>query len=1018
NALIARHDSMRVTFDPGMTRQRIAPKLEIDVTFVDLTSLDPGEADAALDRERANDVDTPFDLVGGPLVRARLLKRAEDDHHFFLTVHHAVCDGWSSGTLLRRLAELYTAIRRGEDANLPPAMSLAEYVDWFEQYRSSDDYEADKDFWVDYIGTQFPVTDLPADRPRPPVKRTAAERTTRRIDGELLKGLREMAAAEGVTLFTLLLGSFECLLARLTDQDEVGLAVSIAGHVRFANRDLVAHAVNALPLRRPVARDGSFSDHLASTRAAFFDAFDHQDFSYGAIVRHSGAARDPSRTPLVSTTFNMDSPSGQLDMDGATAVPGSNPRRHEIFDAFINIVPHDDHLIIECTYDVALFDRATIDRRLEGWTIFLEGLVEVGPAVPVGQVGMVPATELHLLEQWNSTEADFGPPATIVSLLTETVNARPDSIAVVTDGRSLTYSELERSARTLASRLSRLGVGRGSMVGILCRPSVGMLTGIYGVLMTGAAYVPLDPEFPLERIRYVIDETQMDVVLSQAQLRHLLDDARLTVVDVEEHDFATTPDLEPAAPPEDVSPDDTAYVIYTSGSTGRPKGVMVKHGSVANLLRWMERALDVTTSDRLLVTKTIAFDASIVELFGGVIAGAGLVIPEDRDQTDPALLIQTIVDHDVSILQFVPTMLAVFLQEPRVSECRSVRLVACGGEPLPPELCRRFHDLLDAELANHYGPTENTVDATTFRCEAGDSLRPSIPIGRPIANVRIHILDRALNPLPVGVVGEICIAGAQVAKGYLNRPELTAERFVEEPGTDGEPMYRTGDLGRWLSDGTIEYLGRGDTQVKLRGYRIELGEIEAQLSEHPSVSSAAVVVDGNGPSRRLVAYVAGRNTQVDELRDWLRTRVPPYMVPTAWVNLDKMPTTVGGKVDRRALPTLGAPPNRGSVEFVAPSTPIEEEIAGIWEEVIGIDRVGTRDDFFDLGGHSLTAMQANARLRAAYDVEITLADFRTHSTVGDQALLVTQLLASEQLDDELMAAVLALGSSEDGGSEA
>jgi len=1008
--VIARHEALRVTFTIDLTRQRIAPDLTVDAPLLDLSELDDEAREAALEEHRAAEVETPFDLQAGPLVRVLLLRAGPEEHHLFLTVHHAVCDGWSSGTLLRDLTAAYTAESRGVAVDPPPAMQLSEYVDWFDRYRTSEGRGADERFWSEHVDGDFPTTDVPPDRPRPARRSHRADRRTLRLDADLIAGLRRLAAEEGSTLFGLLLGSFECLLARLTGSAEVGVGVSIAGHTQFPGRDLVAHCINLLPLRRAVDFNSSFSDHLATTQAAFLDAFDHQNLSYGAIVRNSGVRRDPARTPLVSTTFNMDSPAGPLDMDGAVAVPGSSPRRFENFDLFVNVVPDGDELIIECTHSVDLFDPGTIDRRIEGWATMLASLARSGAGIPVGELDVVPARELELLTEWNATRMERDEATTLVSLFRDAVERNASSIAVEFGERQVSYRELGELAARVARRLVDAGVGRGAMVGILCERSVELVASVHGVLMAGGAYVPLEPEHPAERTRHIVAETEMKVVLCQDRFRHLMSEREVLVVDVQEL-LAGNGDEEPMtlAP---VDPDDVAYVMYTSGSTGRPKGVANRHRGVVNQALSLDDRIGLGPADVVLHKTAFGFDPSVRELFWPLLSGARLVVAAPGEHRDPLYLIETTVRHGVTVIAFVPSMLRLFLDQPGARSCTSLRTVTCGGEALTRDLQDRFFSALpNAALYNLYGPTEAAVQVTAWRCRRDDALA-IVPIGAPMANTSIHILDDRMRRVPIGVPGEIYIGGVQVAAGYVNREDLTAARFIADPFDPEGRLYRTGDQARWLPDGQIDFIGRMDHQVKVRGMRIELGEIEAVLAEHPAVLEAAVTLrDDASGEPTLAAYVlprSGSTVEATEARDHLKRLLPRHMIPSSFTVLDTPPLTSSGKLDRRALPSPEQVDAESNGAYVAPRTDIEHEIAAMWSDVLGIDQVGTDTDFFDLGGHSLKLMQLAARIDQALGVRPSLASLFEFPTVADHAVLVTEaLMVGGGADDEALAEVLA-----------
>ena len=982
------------------------------MSLVDLSDLEEADREAALAQERALDVERPFDLLNGPLVRVRLIRTAPREHHLFLTVHHAICDGWSSGTLLTRLTEIYTAERRGERPALPPAMQLSEYVDWFERYQASTDRAADERFWMEHVTDDFPTTDLPLDRPRPARRSYRADQRTVRLEPDAVQDLHRLATAQKSTLFTLLLGSFECLIARLARTEEIGLAVSIAGQTRFPGRDLVAHCINALPLRRAVSATTSFADHLVTTQATFLDAFDHQDFSYGAIVRSTRARRRQDRPPLTSISFNMDSPSEPLSMDGAVAVPGSNPRHAETFDVFLNIVPQADALVIECTYNVDLFDAASIDRRLNEWMALLSHLRSAGLEVPVGELGIVPPADLELLAQWNATGVERDERATLVSLFQAAVAGHPDRIAVEFGERQLTYAELERMATRIARRLVELGAGPGAMVGLLCERSVELVAAVYGIVMARAAYVPLDPEYPADRIGYMVEETEMRVVLGQDRFRGLVTDPGVVMLDIDELLRTADADAGDAAQLPPVEPDDVAYVIYTSGSTGRPKGVANAHRGVVNRMLWTQERFGLGPDDVVLQKTPFSFDVSVWEFFWPLQTGARLVVAAPGGHRDPAYLVETIVRHGVDTIHFVPSMLRLFLDHPAAGSCLSLRRVICSGEALTRDLVDRFFAVLPAaELHNLYGPTEAAIDVTAWQCRPDDTL-PVVPIGAPVANTTIHILDEQMRPVPIGTPGELYIGGVQVAVGYVNRHDLTAERFIPDPFDPSGRLYRTGDLARWLPSGQVDFLGRLDHQVKLRGQRIELGEIEATLGLHPSVLEAAVTIghDTTGDAL-LVAWLVPRSgLEIDEapVREFLRGRLPAHMIPTHFTVLDHLPLSASGKLDVNALPIDGQLERLPADGLVEPRTKLEVEIAQLWTEILGTPAVGVESDFFDLGGHSLKLMQLASRFDQTFGVRPAIADLFEAPTVASQALLLTEALVTDNLSGaEILAEIVA-----------
>jgi len=1012
--LVDRHEALRTTIDDDGARQRVAPRLALDIALVDLRGLADDARYARLDELRSAEVETPFDLSSGPLVRAGLLRLADDEHLLFLTVHHIICDGWSAGVLFRDLSALYTAARTGGTASLQAPMQLSDYARWQDELHTSPEWEESARHWLATLEDPLPFSALPTDRPRPARRTLDAARQEVHLSDELVARLRAQSSASGRTLFTTMLAAFQCLLQRVTRSEDVLLGMSIAGQTQFPGRDLVGHCINMLPLRAAVPAEEPFTSVSRHTHLAVLDAVDHQNVSYGAVLKRLRLQRDPSRPALVSVVFNMDSPFTGLDLDGLEATPGSNPRHYENFDVFVNLVPADDGLTVECTYNVGLYDAATIRRRLEEYEQLLTGVAD-DPDANVSTLPLLSPGDRELLGGFNATGVAYPSEATLGGLFAAQVAATPDAPALVDhDGTVVSYAQLAARANQLAWWLRDHGVTTDTLVGVFAHRSIDMVIALYAIIAAGGAYVPLDPDYPDDRLGFMIDEAAMPVVLTQDHLRDRL--TTLTTTAGVDATIATL-DRDPIAadhptdpPPPVAGPDDLAYVIYTSGSTGRPKGVANTHRGICNRLLWMQDHYQLDTHDRVLQKTPFSFDVSVWEFFWPLQVGARLVIAAPDGHRDAGYLIDTITRHHITTIHFVPSMLRLFLDHHAAATATSLQRVICSGEALTADLRDRFFDHLSCGLHNLYGPTEAAVDVTAWQCHPDDD-DPVVPIGRPIANTTIHILDPAGHPTPIGVPGELHIGGVQVARGYVARPDLTRERFIDDP-FDPDPaarLYKTGDLARWLPDGTIDFLGRLDFQVKLHGVRIELGEIEATLGIHPNIRDATVILHTATPTdHRLVAYLVtadGTTPPTDELRAHLRERLPGPMIPSVFVSVDALPLTASGKVDRNALPEVDLTQRDATRDYVDPTTTLEKEIAAVWSEVLGIERVGARDDFFELGGHSLQAMQATTRLRTLFSVELPLTTFFEHPTVAEQADAVTDALATAEDDEELLAMI-------------
>ncbi len=789
--LIARHSALRTTFHADGTQQQIAAALSIELEHIDLTELANEERAAGFAALRANEATTPFDLEAGPLIRPTLIRLATNEHILFLTVHHIACDGWSSGVLIQELGALYGAARRGEAAELPEPMQFHSFAQCQEEARSSEEWTAAEQYWRTHTETPYPVSDVPADALRPPAKTYVADRQLALIDDEVLGRLRARAAEQGHTLFTFVLSAFECYLHRLSGQPEIALGVSIAGQTQFPGETLVGHCVNMLPLRRSVDADASFAEHLKTTRGALLDAFEHQNYSYSSILTQVAAKRDPSRTPLVSVVFNMDATVPELDFGELDAVSGSSPRRFENFDVFVNLAGSPEGLVVEWTYNTDLFTQDSVRLRLDGFVQLLRKLVD-GSERTVGELELLPDRELELLQKWNETAVAFPAGQTLVSLFEAQVATSPDAIALASGDAEVTYRDLNERANRLAHRLIDAGVAQEVLVGVLMERSIDMVVALYAILKAGGAYVPLDPEYPLERLEFMIGEPELAAVLTQEALLELVPDETANVLALDAG-FVPLEEFSAENPGVDIDVDSAAYVIYTSGSTGRPKGVLNTHRGIVNRLLWMQDHFRLGGADSVLQKTPYGFDVSVWEFFWPLEVRARLVVAEPGGHRDSGYLVRTINRNEVTTVHFVPSMLRLFLDDPRAALCTSLRRVVCSGEALTYDLQERFFAVFDdVELHNLYGPTEAAVDVTYWKCDPDDA-SGVVPIGQPVANTQMHVRDERLSPVPIGVAGELYIGGVQVARGYLARPELTDERFIDDPFGAGR-LYRTGDL--------------------------------------------------------------------------------------------------------------------------------------------------------------------------------------------------------------------------------
>ncbi|MEV0198803.1 amino acid adenylation domain-containing protein [Nonomuraea sp. NPDC050691] len=862
--------------------------------------------EAAARQVLSTDAALPFELATGPLLRATLVRLAPDDHALLVAVHHIVADGWSADLILR---ELLAPPESG------PRLGFGDYALWQRERLSGARLADDLKFWRGELdGLQ--VLELPLDRPRPPRQGFRGGWHDLELD---VAAFRELCRAEGATLYMGLLAAFQVLLARWSGMTDFAVGSPVAGRTRPEFEEMVGLFVNLLPLRARLAGDPGFAELLRRTRDGALEVYDHQELPFEKLVAELDPERDVSRPPLVQVLFAL-----QSYRDGGEGFePDSTTTR---FDLELYAAERGELVQGRFVYNVELFQPETIERLARRFAALLRAVV-AAPDVPVGRLDILPAEEREQISRWNATAREH-PGGSLHELVFEQAERTPEATALVFEGERLTYRELAERAREVAAGLD---VRVDQPVGVCMERGLDLPVVLLGVLAAGGAYLPLDPGHPAERTRGMLADAGADLVLTAAD-RHA-----------------------GPAPVVRVREDNLAYVIFTSGSTGRPKGVGVSHRAIVNRLRWMQDTFQLTPQDRVLHKTPTTFDVSVWELFWPLITGATMVIARPDGHRDTAYLRDLIKNENITTAHFVPSMLQAFLEE---DDIQPPPRIICSGEALPTGI-----DL--PGLHNLYGPTEAAVDVSWHPCHPGE---PTVPIGKPVDNTTLHVLDEHLREVPIGTPGELYIGGIQLARGYLNRPGLTAERFL--PAPNGQRLYRTGDLARWLPSGELEYLGRTDHQVKIRGMRVELGEIEAVLREQPGVTGAAAkLVDG-----RLVGYVVGDIPNLSGL-------LPDFMIPTAWVRLDRLPVTPNGKLDRAALP---APSRPADQPWEPPRGEAERAVAQVWQEVLGLGRVGRNDTFFAVGGDSISSLKVVARLRAmGYGVE--LQHLFTHQAVAELA---------------------------------
>ncbi|WP_314413681.1 non-ribosomal peptide synthetase [Streptomyces sp. DSM 40484] len=1001
DAVVVRHEVLRtrlVADAEGVPHQLVDPPAPLPLRRLDVSDGDDprGDAEALIIEEAL----TPFDLAQGPLVRATLVRLAPDEHVLALSMHHVAFDEWSDRVLQRELLALYEAFRAGEPDPLPPlALQYADFAAWQRNWLTGEVLDSQVDYWRANLAG-VPVLDLPTDRPRRPVRSTDGSVARFSVPAETADALRRLSREHGTTMFMTLLAAFDVLLARYADTEDVAVGTPVANRNRAETEDLIGFFVNTLVMRTDLSGDPSFTEVLRRVRETALGAYAHQDLPFEQLVDDLVVERDRSRTPLFQALFGY-----TTEGRGGPSVPGSRPVK---FDLMVNLGEDEGALAGEIQYSTALFDAGTIE-RMAGHLVTLLQAVTVDADRRVGELPLLTAAERDLLlHEWTDTVAELPAVAGMHELIAGRAAATPDAVAVVSGELTLTYSQLMARANRLSHHLRGVGVGAESVVALCLERGPDMVAAVLAVWQAGGAYLPLDPDYPRERLEFMLADSGASTLVGHRAVAAGLaaGGAMDAVVWLDDPDTRAELALLPATSPGvEAHPQQLAYVIYTSGSTGRPKGVQITHRGVLNRVSWMQDRHELGASERVLHKTPLTFDASVWELFWPLSNGAELVIAEPGRHGDLDYLVGLLESRQIAVVQFVPSLFKLFVSHTWPSSLPSLRAVFCGGEALSASDVAHFHTRnATAVVANLYGPTENTIDAASTVCRRPDdgpggtadwSPGGLVPIGEPLTNVWLLVLDDRLNPVPVGVAGELFIAGASLARAYGGRPALTAERFVADRyAGDGSRAYRSGDQVRWRADGRLEFLSRVDHQVKVRGFRIEPGEVEAVLAGHPAVRSAVVTTWGEAADRALVAHLVPDNPAegipaTAELREHVRRSVPEFMVPSVFVEVAALPLTPNGKLDRAALPA----PETGRTDvdgFVAPSGAVEELLAGIWHGLLPVDRVGAEDNFFELGGHSLLATQIVSRVRDVIGAEIPLATLFDHPTVRGLATAIAE----------------------------
>lgn len=986
NELVSRHEPFRTYFASvdGALRQIIDEKAELPLELINLNNLAAEDRATEIIREESL---RPFDLARGPIIRASLLRLGEHEHILLLCTHHIVSDAWSAGILFRELEALYNAFSTGKPSPLAPLpIQYADYAEWQRKWLQGEVLETQLSYWRKQLHNVTGILDLPTDRPRAAGQLSRGAYKVHTLSSDLSSRLAELSKREGATLFMTLLAAFQTLLWRYSNQDDIVVGSPIAGRNRVEIEDLIGFFINTLVLRANLSGNPTFKALLDQVKETAVGAYAHQDLPFEKLVEELQPQRDLNRNPLFQVMFQFQNTAPpQPNLNGLNTTRVKIPTETAKFDLLLLVREQDDALLCVMEYNSDLFDGETIERMLGNYATLLESIV-ADPDAHIADLSLLTtAQRKQLLLDWNATTAGFPYHKSIDQLFHEQAQLTPDDVAVVCDTRRLTFAELNDRANQLAHYLRKRGVRPEVRVAICVERSVEMIVGLLAILKAGGTYVPLEPSFPAERMAFIQADSQARVLLTQQHVSLTAWTGETIYLDSDWPEIARET---PEAPVELASAGNSAHVIYTSGSTGRPKGVVSSHRASLNRFAWMWRAYPFVEGEVCCQKTSLSFVDSIWEIFGPLLQGVPLVIIPDDVVKDPQRFITALATNNVTRLVLVPSLLRVMLElgEDLAQQLGKLRFCVCSGETLPVELATSFRaQLPQTLLINLYGSSEVAADVLCYEVDRTEGLA-TIPLGRPIANTSVYVLDANFQPVPVDLPGEICVGGEGLARGYLDQPSLTAEKFVPDPFSyePGARLFRTGDIGRYLPDGNIEYRGRRDHQVKVRGFRIELGEIEAQLATHSAVNQAvAIAAETERGEKQIVAYVvADGEVSTGELRDHLSRKLPGYMIPAAFVFLDAFPLTASGKINRLALPRPGP---IGRKEFAAPRTHVEQILAGIWSDVLNVAEIGVNDDFFGLGGHSLLLARIAACIREAFNVDLSLRVLFEASTIAELA---------------------------------
>ena len=997
--IIRRHEIWRTTFDvfDGQPAQIIHPdEPSFKLTLINLDNLPEAERGYEAARLAREDAVKAFDLKSGPLMRAMLVRLGEDQHRLFMAFHQLIFDGVTAyQVFLPELAQLYQAFSQNKPSPLPePRIQYADYAIWQQDWMKRESIAAQMAYWQNKLAGELPVLDWPDDRPRPALQSYRGEIERATFSAEVLRKLKAIGQREGASLFMTLVAGLSALLHRYTGQDDIILGAPTAGRKIPELQRMLGYFLNVMPLRIDLSGDPTFRELVKRVRGTVLEALSNEDVPFAQLIEKLRPTLDPSRNPLFQIAISVEPPAALMDM-GWSATQSDIPTGASKLDLYIDVDDRPDGLVGPVTYNPDVFERGTIIRMIEHWRVLLEGAA-ANPERRLSELPVLTADEKRcILHDWNETRAEYPSDKCIHEIFDAQCERTPDALAVREGERSLTFRQLQERSNRLAHYLRSLGAGPDSRIALQLERSLDMVVGLLAILKTGGAYVPLDPSHPPKLLAFILQDAGVKILVTQqkAESNQPAPAAKVVFLDEVWDEIASHGTENPSGM---VRAEDPAYVIYTSGSTGTPKGVAGTHRAAVNRFAWMWQTYPFQAGEVCCQKTNLGFVDSVWEIFGPLLAGVPSVIIPPETVRDPEELLQVLARGRVTRMVLVPSLLRSLLDHAPNLQARvpELKLWTCSGEVFSRELAGRFRAAFpEARLLNLYGSSEVAADVTWHEVTKQDGTGP-VPIGKPISNTQIYVLDEHLNPVPVGVRGQIYVSGDGLALGYWNQPELTAERFLPNPLTPelSPRLYWTGDLGRWRESGELEYLGRVDNQVKLRGMRIELAEIEAIMASHPRVREAVVALHGEGEQQKLTAYLVthdgneeGQKLTAGELRRFLRGKLPEQMIPASYWRLEEMPLLSSGKVSRKALLFVQRHALRDEVGLVPARTEIERKLADIWQELLEVEQVGVDQNFFELGGNSLLVLRVIARIRRVFELELPVRSMFEEPTIAGLA---------------------------------